>query len=50
MIASEGYPDDPKTGKWIDGVDAAVQVSGAVVFHAGTRREDDKYYTTVEEF
>jgi phosphoribosylamine--glycine ligase len=46
VIASEGYPDSPQTGKAIGGLDAAAQVPGAVVFHAGTRREGDNYYTT----
>lgn len=45
VVASEGYPSDPKLGKEIEGLDAA-KVSGAVVFHAGTRREGEKYYTT----
>lgn len=46
VIASEGYPDDPKTGRAIGGLDNAAQTPGAVVFHAGTRREGDNYYTS----
>jgi phosphoribosylamine--glycine ligase len=46
VIASEGYPDNPRTGKSIGGLDAAAQIPGAVVFHAGTRREGDDYYTS----
>ncbi len=46
MVASEGYPSDPKLGKEIEGLDAAAKVPGAVIFHAGTRREGEKYYTT----
>jgi phosphoribosylamine--glycine ligase len=46
VLASEGYPDDPKIGKEITGLDAAAAVPGAVIFHAGTRREGEKYYTT----
>ena len=46
VIASEGYPEDPKIGREITGLDAAAAVPGAVVFHAGTRREGEKYYTT----
>ena len=46
VIASEGYPEDPKIGKGITGLDAVAKVPGAIVFHAGTRREGEKYYTT----
>src|ERR1700722_4953549 len=46
VIASEGYPDDPKSGKEIAGLAEAAAVPGAVVFHAGTRREGERYYTT----
>jgi phosphoribosylamine--glycine ligase len=46
VIASEGYPNDPKLGKEIQGLDAATKVPGAVIFHAGTRREGEKYYAT----
>lgn len=46
VIASGGYPENPQTGKAISGLDAAARVSGAVVFHAGTRRDGDNYYTS----
>jgi phosphoribosylamine--glycine ligase len=46
VIASEGYPDNPHTGKAISGLQDAAQVPGAVIFHAGTRREGDNFYTT----
>lgn len=46
VVASEGYPDDPKIGKEITGLEAAAAVPGAIIFHAGTRREGEKYYTT----
>jgi phosphoribosylamine--glycine ligase len=46
VIASEGYPETPKIGKEIIGLEAAASVPGAVIFHAGTRREGEKYYTT----
>jgi phosphoribosylamine--glycine ligase len=39
VLASEGYPADPRTGDAIDGLDAAAEVDGAIVFHAGTRRD-----------
>jgi phosphoribosylamine--glycine ligase len=45
VIASEGYPGDPRTGRRIDGLDEASKVPGSVVLHAGTRREGSIYYT-----
>ena len=46
VVASEGYPENPIIGKKIKGLAAAEAVSGAVVFHAGTRHEDDGFYTS----
>jgi phosphoribosylamine--glycine ligase len=46
VVASEGYPEKPKFGKEILGLEAAASVPGATIFHAGTRREGEKYYTT----
>lgn len=46
VIASEGYPVNPKIGRAIAGLDEAAKVNGAVVFHAATRREGDAYYTS----
>jgi phosphoribosylamine---glycine ligase len=45
VIASEGYPAKPVTGKKITGLEVAARNQDVVVFHAGTRRESDKYYT-----
>ncbi len=39
VIAAEGYPDKPRSGVPISGIDAAARVEGVHVFHAGTRRE-----------
>jgi len=36
VVASEGYPDAPRSGDIIAGLDAASAVPGALVFHAGT--------------
>jgi phosphoribosylamine--glycine ligase len=36
VIASEGYPASPRTGDPITGLDAAAEVPGVVVLHAGT--------------
>jgi phosphoribosylamine--glycine ligase len=42
VLASQGYPENPRTGDVIEGLDATGQsvaaVDGATVFHAGTRR------------
>lgn len=45
VMASGGYPGDFETGKSIEGLDAAAS-SGAVVFHAGTRREGNRFFTS----
>jgi phosphoribosylamine--glycine ligase len=41
VVASEGYPASPKTGDDITGIDAAEQLAGVAVLHAGTARADD---------
>src|SRR5262249_51824803 len=38
VLASAGYPGEFERGKRIEGLDDAERVSGATVFHAGTRR------------
>jgi phosphoribosylamine---glycine ligase len=45
VIASEGYPGNPKTGVEIRGLDEAARVPGAVVFHAGTRKTGGTFQT-----
>jgi phosphoribosylamine--glycine ligase len=39
VLAAGGYPDDPGSGTPIEGLEAAAAVDGALVFHAGTRRQ-----------
>lgn len=39
VLAAEGYPLSPKKGAVIEGLDAAGEVEGVVVFHAGTRTD-----------
>jgi phosphoribosylamine--glycine ligase len=46
VIASKGYPGNPTTGVRIDGLDEAAKVPGAVILHAGTRRDQGIFYTT----
>ena len=36
VLASEGYPDSPRTGDVITGLDDAGALAGVTVFHAGT--------------
>jgi phosphoribosylamine---glycine ligase len=35
-MAAKGYPDHPKKGTTIKGLDAAAAVDGVTIFHAGT--------------
>jgi len=41
VVASEGYPASPRTGDEITGIEAAEDVYGAQVLHAGTTRQED---------
>ena len=41
VIASKGYPDQPRTGDPVSGLDAAAETPNVVVLHAGTRRTGD---------
>jgi len=36
VLASEGYPEQPETGRIIDGLDAAASVPGVHLAHAAT--------------
>jgi phosphoribosylamine---glycine ligase len=40
VVASPGYPASPRTGDPITGLDAAAEVPGVLVLHAGTRRDE----------
>lgn len=44
VMASKGYPGEYETGKIIKGI-AGAEEKGALVFHAGTRREGDDILT-----
>ena len=39
VLAAKGYPDAPRKGDVIDGLDDAATVPGAAIFHAGTTRD-----------
>jgi phosphoribosylamine---glycine ligase len=46
VIASKGYPGEPRTGVEIEGVAEAEKANGAVVFHAATKRDGATLRTT----
>jgi len=50
VIASEGYPGNPITGREILGLETAAVNQDSVVFHAGTRVENGRYFTTGGRF
>jgi phosphoribosylamine--glycine ligase len=45
VMASQGYPGHFETGKPISGLSAISRMPDVQVFHAGTRRADDKVVT-----
>jgi phosphoribosylamine--glycine ligase len=45
VMASGGYPGTFEAGKKIIGLEAAAKLDGVKVFHAGTTRLDNSYYT-----
>lgn len=46
VLASEGYPEAPITGRAISGLDAAQQVPGVSIAHAATAKSDAGLVTT----
>jgi phosphoribosylamine--glycine ligase len=44
-LASEGYPAAPRVGDPITGIEAAEELPGITVFHAGTKRVDGNLVT-----
>ncbi len=46
VMASRGYPGKFETGRRIVGLAASESLEGVRVFHAGTKREGDDYYTS----
>lgn len=46
VLASEGYPADPKTGRQISGIEAAAAVPGVTILHAATARKDNQLLAT----
>ncbi|MGI2295011.1 phosphoribosylamine--glycine ligase [Paenibacillus sp. GXUN7292] len=45
IVASEGYPGSYPKGKVISGLEAA-EAQGALIFHAGTAKQDDQIVTS----
>jgi phosphoribosylamine---glycine ligase len=45
VLAASGYPDTPETGKAIEGIEAANDVPGSIVFHAATAKRDGRLVT-----
>ncbi len=45
IMASGGYPEQYEKGKEITGLDENGQLPGVTVYHAGTKRENGKFYT-----
>jgi phosphoribosylamine--glycine ligase len=42
VMAAKGYPGTYRRGTVIEGLDAAAQVEGVEIFHAGTKMENGK--------
>ncbi len=45
VLASRGYPERAETGQAIEGLSEASRLDDVLVFHAGTKREDDEIVT-----
>lgn len=46
VLASEGYPAKPTTGRVISGIEALNRAERVAVFHGATRKDRDIYYTS----
>jgi phosphoribosylamine---glycine ligase len=46
VMASGGYPGSYEAGKRISGLEDAANLGGVKVFHAGTSKRDDAFYTS----
>jgi len=45
VLASEGYPDSPITGRTIMGAEIAGELEGVLIFHSGTKEERGRLIT-----
>jgi phosphoribosylamine--glycine ligase len=46
VLASEGYPDEPITGRTIEGLEDAAAIPGVTIAHAATALVDDRFVAT----
>jgi phosphoribosylamine---glycine ligase len=46
VLASGGYPLKYEKGKEVRGIESAREIEGVTIFHAGTRVEDDRVFTS----
>uniref|UniRef100_A0A7V4N2X5 Phosphoribosylamine--glycine ligase n=1 Tax=Thermodesulfobacterium geofontis TaxID=1295609 RepID=A0A7V4N2X5_9BACT len=46
VMASKGYPGKYEKGKKINGLEKASQIPGVVIFHAGTKKINNEFYTS----
>uniref|UniRef100_A0A7V5XGC5 Phosphoribosylamine--glycine ligase n=1 Tax=Thermodesulfobacterium geofontis TaxID=1295609 RepID=A0A7V5XGC5_9BACT len=46
VMASKGYPGKYEKGKKIEGLEKASQIPGVIVFHAGTKKINNEFYTS----
>ena len=46
VLASEGYPENPITGRPISGLEQALEVDGVTIAHAATARADGSFVAT----
>jgi phosphoribosylamine--glycine ligase len=46
VLASEGYPDDPVTGRVVEGLDETAKVPGVTIAHAATAMVDGRFVAT----
>jgi len=46
VLAAAGYPSSPRKGDEISGVQEALALPGVTVYHAGTRLEDGRLFTS----
>jgi phosphoribosylamine--glycine ligase len=46
VLVASGYPGKYESGKRIEGLDEAARIDGVRVYHAGTREQDGKIYTS----
>ena len=46
VLVPSGYPGNVESGKRIEGLDEAARIDGVRIYHAGTREQDGKLYTS----